>query len=298
MLGKSKIVNATLVLVALAAPERGQAEANSGSSPDKGACTLFRPTPRDQLRSFETDRPDKTECPFTVDAGHFQIEMDLVTVALEQPGPVGGARQVGAWSLAAINLKLGLTDRLDVQVILEPWNVVHATSSSDRADATMRVSGYGDTTVRFKVNLWGNDGGPTAAALLPLLTVPAGRDGLASDHLSGGLVIPISIDLPHGFSLGLNAGAVVSRPQRPRATWSAEMVHSAALNHDLFGPLSAYVEFWSLVSTEAGVPWDGTVDFGFNLFLRENLKLDFGVNIGVTGVVPDWQPFLGLSARF
>ena len=29
------------------------------------------------MREMSTDRPDKTESPYTVDAGHFQIEWDL-----------------------------------------------------------------------------------------------------------------------------------------------------------------------------------------------------------------------------
>lgn len=40
---------------------------------DKSMYTLFRQTPRSQMRELTTDRPDKTESPITVDAGHFQI---------------------------------------------------------------------------------------------------------------------------------------------------------------------------------------------------------------------------------
>src|SRR5258707_15821817 len=43
---------------------------------DKSGYTLFNPTPREYMRAFTTDRPDLTESPFTVDAGHFQLEMD------------------------------------------------------------------------------------------------------------------------------------------------------------------------------------------------------------------------------
>ena len=39
---------------------------------------LLYPTPPDQMRSFSTDRPTKSNVPYTVDAGHFQYETDLV----------------------------------------------------------------------------------------------------------------------------------------------------------------------------------------------------------------------------
>ena len=41
--------------------------------PDKAQYTLFNPTPPQWLREMSTDRPDKTESPYTVDAVHFQI---------------------------------------------------------------------------------------------------------------------------------------------------------------------------------------------------------------------------------
>jgi hypothetical protein len=44
---------------------------------DKDQYTLFNPTPKDQMRDFNTDRPTKSNVPYTVDAGHFQYEGDL-----------------------------------------------------------------------------------------------------------------------------------------------------------------------------------------------------------------------------
>src|SRR5207253_1969146 len=46
-------------------------------SQDKSQYTLFNPTPRDRMRDFNTDRPTKSNVPYTVDAGHFQYEGDI-----------------------------------------------------------------------------------------------------------------------------------------------------------------------------------------------------------------------------
>ncbi len=46
---------------------------------DKSHFNLFNPTPRELMRELSTDRPDKTESPYTVDAGRVQVELDLVT---------------------------------------------------------------------------------------------------------------------------------------------------------------------------------------------------------------------------
>jgi len=49
----------------------------SDPAPDKSSFHFFNPTPRSLMRELSTDRPDKTESAYTVDAGHFQIESDL-----------------------------------------------------------------------------------------------------------------------------------------------------------------------------------------------------------------------------
>jgi hypothetical protein len=75
-------------------------------------------------------------------------------------------------------------------------------------------------------------------------------------------------------------------------------VNSITFGRDLFGELAGYVEFFTLVSTEAGSQWEGYFDFGFTYALNENLQLDCGVNIGVTEAANDWNPFVGLSWRY
>ena len=47
--------------------------AAQASDQNKSQYTLFNPTPDRLLRDLTTDRPDTTECPFTVDAGHDRV---------------------------------------------------------------------------------------------------------------------------------------------------------------------------------------------------------------------------------
>src|SRR5262249_5909138 len=46
-------------------------------TPEKSQYTLFNPTPIDLRRPYNTDRPSKTDSPFTIDAGVFQVESDV-----------------------------------------------------------------------------------------------------------------------------------------------------------------------------------------------------------------------------
>src|SRR5262249_26269675 len=54
------------------------ARADEGAS---GSYTLFNPVPADQLRQMSTDRPNITNSPQTVDAGHVQIEQGFLDYA-------------------------------------------------------------------------------------------------------------------------------------------------------------------------------------------------------------------------
>jgi hypothetical protein len=58
-------------------------------SKDKSHYLIFDRVPGDLLRELTPDRPDKTESPYTVDAGHFQLEMDFANLTFDDSNGVG-----------------------------------------------------------------------------------------------------------------------------------------------------------------------------------------------------------------
>ena len=75
-----------------------EGETRAAASPDKSTYNLFNPTPRELMREMSTDRPDQTESPYTVDAGHFQMEMDFVKATFDRDKSAAAkcARKFGA----------------------------------------------------------------------------------------------------------------------------------------------------------------------------------------------------------
>ncbi len=71
---------------ALTIPISGRARAED---PDKSGYTLFDPVPDDLMRKFAPDRPAKGFSVRTIDAGHIEIETDLVndTTSNSPAGP-------------------------------------------------------------------------------------------------------------------------------------------------------------------------------------------------------------------
>lgn len=262
---------------------------------DKSQYHLFRPTPDDQLRELSTDRPDKTESPYTVDAGRIQVEADLVSYSVDHETGAGVDTRVEGWAVAPINLKFGLTHRIDLQTVIESYN--HVTTEDRVAGTKVRQSGFGDITTRLKVNLWGNDGGDTALAVMPYVKYPTNQDGLGNDDVEGGLIVPFGISLPAEFDLVVMTQLDLLRNSAGDGH-HADFVNTITVGHSLVGDLGAYVEWFSAVSTEDGAAWVGTFDFGFTYGFTPNLQLDAGVNIGVTDSADDWNPFVGLSFRY
>ena len=80
------------------------------SSPHKSGYSLFHPTPVSEMREMSTDRPDQTESPFTVDAGHLQIEMDLINWTHDH----SGGAVTDSMAFAPVNFKIGLTDNVQL----------------------------------------------------------------------------------------------------------------------------------------------------------------------------------------
>ena len=99
----------------LSASVAAPALAQSAGDPDKSQYTVFNPVPADQMRDFSTDRPPKANSPYTVDAGHFQYETDIVNFADQLSGPTRG------YTLLAPNptFKEGVTNNVDLESLAE-----------------------------------------------------------------------------------------------------------------------------------------------------------------------------------
>ncbi len=246
------------------------------------------------MREMSADRPDKTDCPFTVDAGHFQLEMDFANFTYDTPSSQHGNVKTENYQVAPMNVKVGLLNDVDFQLVLMPYQWERTTDKI--TGAVEQKSGFGDITPRVKVNLMGNDGGFFALALIPYVKLPTSQDHLGNNSVEGGVGIPYAFDVPN-WDVGFQTGVSFDRNQVGNA-YHAEFDNSVSIGHAVVGKLSASVEFFSSVSTERGSGWIGTVDTWLTYQLNKNLRLDGGVYIGVTPAADNWHPWVGMSWRY
>jgi hypothetical protein len=288
-------VLAVMAAGALAASAQNAEDAKrpAGPPPDKSGYHLFHPTPRALMREMSTDRPDQTESPYTVDAGHFQLEMDLVSAVFDRDKSGGGDVRTTGWG-TSLNLKAGLLNNVDIQFVLDPY--VSERVEDRVAGTTDKADGVGDLQTRLKVNLWGNDGGKTAFGIMPFIKWPLPESGLRNGKTEGGMIFVLGFELPGGWgSAVMNEYDFVSNGA---GGYDTEFVNSITFGHDIVGKLGGYLEFFSVVSSAADSKWQGQVDVGFTYGLTDDIQFDLGCNFGVTKSAPDFNPFAGLSFRF
>lgn len=275
-----------ILIAAVAAPAAVAAHPDGPGGGDTVApvsFSLMHPAPRGAMRPLNTDRPDRTESPYTLDGGHLQIEMDALAYRRDQtPG-----EKVEEWGMAITNLKLGLLHGADLQMILETRLRERIEIELPSGPHVYGGTRFGNALVRLKVNAWGNDAGRTALAIMPFASL---RSSASADF---GVIVPFAAELPHGVGFGTMAQAEWEYARDYQSRW----IGSATASHAIAGSLGGFVELWgarSYVRNESDV---ATFDAGLTCAVGDDVRFDTGVNVGLNEAAQDLTLFLGVSLR-
>jgi len=265
----------------------------SGVNLDKSQYNFFNPTPEELMRDMSADRPDKTESPYTVDAGHYQIETSFIDYTYDAEVLDKPNTRVDTFSVMPTNLKIGLLNNLDIQFVINPY-VSERTKTNGNAQ---RKNGFGDIQTRLKYNFWGNDEGTTAFGVMPFVKFPTNGANLGNNDIESGLIFAFAAELPQGWGMGLMTEFDFNK-DADDSGYHTEFINTITFGREIIGDLSGYIEFFSNVSAEDGVDWIGTMSAGMTYALTKNVQLDGGINIGVTNSADDLNPFCGLTVRY
>ncbi len=288
---KRAMISAAILASARLMFADGESSPEATPPPDKSQYTLFNPTPIDLRRPYNTDRSSHTDSPYTIDAGVFQIESDVANWTTD----VADRVRVRTWIIGNTNFKLGLTNWMDLQVF--PQFYVNTRTSGNGFGKPVEQDGFGDTTVRLKVNFLGNDGGKLVIGLVSSLKIPTNTDHFANHVWEPGFGLPVNYSLPWGFTLfGQTRVDILDEPGSSdmRVQWQ----NPIGLSRTIVGNLSGYAEFYNAVSTGHDHPWIGTADFGLTYQIGANSSIDINSYIGLTDSAPDCNVFIGFGHRF
>jgi hypothetical protein len=266
---------------------------------DKWQFTLFNPVPVDDLRDMDTDRPDKTNTPHTVDAGHLQIETGAFDYDYYRDRYQGADARIETLGVGQIDFRLGVLNDLELNAVVNAYDFLRNTDSTDNQSA--RQNGIGDTLIGGKLNLWGNDSGDatwaTALAIQPQFKIPTARENLGNVHAELFVGVPFLINLPAEFHLGLQPTICWERNTNDTAD-VAGWQNSASIDRVCFGNFDIYLEYWSQVTTQRHQESQQTLDVGFTYPLTDNVIFDTGANFGLNRASDTLECLAGVSVRF
>lgn len=288
------VVGAVLGLATLGAGAAWADDAPSAPPPDKSGFTLFNPTPDADLRSLCTDRPTKSNAPCTVDAGHWQVEADIYNVTTQTTDGVTTVTQL----FTNPTLKLGVTNTLDFEINITPYEEVKTHDSV--AGTTVTARGAGDLFLKAKWNLVGDDGGAFSAALFPYIKIPTAGRVIGNGEVEGGLLVPLQFNLPANWQLAVvpEVDALANAVGSGRhANGSLDL----ALSYPVTKTVTLSGEIWGDANWDpSGTIYQATFDLGAAWIPPKSptFQLDGGVNIGLNRATPALQAYVGVSRRF
>ncbi len=261
----------------------------SGDKNDKKNYHLFNPVPRELMRPLSADRPDATESPITVDAGHFQIELSFFDFAKDDFD--GGDFE--AWTAMDANVKIGLLHNVDIQFVFGLYN--EETFQPDIGSKST-VDGFGDLQIRTKINFWGNDDGETAFGIMPFIKIPTDTD-LSNGKVEGGLIAMMSWDAGDTWGLGFQTETDFVYDDADDS-YDIEFLHTAVVGFDISGPVGGYLEYVGVISSDPSSDYQAILSGGLTYQVNDNMIFDLGAQFGLTETANDFQIFSGLTVRY
>lgn len=267
------------------------AQAPTKSSPyDSAHFSWRKPVPRNRLRELQPDRPGVTESPFTVDAGHFQLEMDALRLINSGSGNDDKTREL---HLAYSMLKLGLSRRTDLQLEV-PFYSVAKQRPADADDWQERHAGFGDVTVRVKHNFVGDDQlGTFAMSVIGYVRLPSG--GAVGDGATEyGVVLPIDVELSDKANLEAQLETDLNYDRETGQRY-VRLVPSMALEYDFTDKVGLVTEAVAMWNTEQR-RWQTSANIAPIFKLTPNLQLDLGTHLALNRLT-DHEYFVGVTFR-
>ncbi len=286
------VLAATLLLPA------GVAGAQTDPAPpaaDKSGYTLFDPTPDALMRPLETDRPGKSFSPFTVDAGHLQLESDLWLYSWDHWSPDDSTTR--STTILDPNLKVGLNDRAELDAVLPLFNT--EVTRSRIGNGRQSGQGIGDLQLGGKVNVLGNDGdGSRGVGLVGFVELPNGASGIREASTQYTVALPIVLPLPKQFSITVEPGAgLLDNADKPGLHGDTQLILN--LNRQIPGTtVTAALELALDDEADHNTGDQNTIDGSLQWVIGHNVELDGGVYVGLNRSAPDWSPYVGFAVRY
>lgn len=235
-----------------------------------------------QTGSIETDRPDQTECPYTVPKKWVQLEAGFLKMAEKETGSTGYH-----FHHPALLSKYGITDKLELRIITE----LATTKEKLHTGKTYLQTGFSSLQLGGKISLF------EEKHLLPKTSLIVHYDfgkwrSLEKETKNGAnFRFTFQNSITEKITLGYNAGMRWERLDEAPA-----YVYTFAPGISLSSKWYAYIELFGFAWKDDSP--ENSIDGGFAYTVTPNFKLDISGGFGITKKAPDNYIAIGASVRF
>ncbi len=227
------------------------------------------------------DRPSKANSTCTVPTGRWQLEASGLDWMRNDDAHIT--------TIGQMFVKYGLSGVSDLEVGVTPYQRV--------SGGGQHASGIGDTIVRYKQRLTGDDA-PVQVGLIPFVKLPTAKHDLGNGKVEGGLIAPVSVATKAGVTVTFGPELDVSADSDGHG-YHLGVTNLINLGVSAAPKLSLSAELWNNVNFDpAGTVRQWSLD-GCAAFLgSDRVQLDAGANFGLNRATPDVELYAGASILF
>lgn len=238
------------------------------------SASLVLSTSAQELPDIQLDRPDQTECPYTVPKNHFQVENGFNYEKVSEIEK-NFLYPTSLW-------KFGVNDNMELRVITElTTNQVNGVSTS----------GLNPVRIGFKTNLWKENGLLPLTSFIGHLEIPSlSTKEFATTYYAPSFRFTLQNSLSENISLGYNLGA-----EWDGETAEPTFIYTLTTGFSLSEKFGAYVELYGFAPQHASA--DHRFDGGFSYMPQGNIIMDLSGGFGITENSPLYYGSLGFSIR-
>lgn len=280
---------------ALAAGLPGRAAEASDGADSAGGGVMVSNVSADSHREVDTDPCNFVEGPYTLERGRAQMELDLFSFARHHFTADGDRQQTDTVVWSALKFRAALSADCELQVVHDGY--VRALARDYTTGDRTAVAGLGDTTLRLKENLCGNDHGHFALAVAAFATLPTGRREISAGQGEQGATLAFAANLAAGASDCLDCGTQLVWHHADTGSFG-EAGQSLLYTHTFSEKQSVSVELNVSRTTGPGTAWLGNSSLCWSYTASKRLVLNAGLNVGLSRATDDYAPFVRLIRWF
>jgi hypothetical protein len=230
-----------------------------------------------------TDRPDFTESPNAVAAGHFQVEGGATFSSVDEED---------ADTFGEVLVRIGFGKGWEARIGVPSYERIDGPGGS--------VSGFGDPSVGFKLRLTPETDlqpGRPEAALLVGTSIPSGDEELSDGTWQPEARIALAWGINPVLSVSSNVGYAYTEDPAAGQRFH-QILASLSLGLALTERLGAFIEGYGFSEETVGGSETGYMDAGFTWLIGNDLQLDVRAGQGFNDADPDWFVGAGAALRW